>query len=215
MSFLNQLKQQAQALQSQQAVQQESIEANTAATQGACQRIWHYLDDLQRQLNVIGPTVSRLSLDGKSLWPEMKLTEFRFDARKKMLRDQEVFDYLAMGWRLVPAAGGAAKGQIKVNFPPELERVERALRAGQVPHERKELRHPQTNGLQAIVFEHEFTARASVTVTAEHETGELAFRLAGVNGLTVVSTRYRAVQLDTTLLDELAKLIVGQSSRFV
>lgn len=214
MSFLHQLKQQAQALQTQQSAQHENLAAQIAATQGACQRVWHYLDDLRRQLNVIEPVLGRLSLDGKTLWPDMKQTGFRFDARKKMLRDQEVFDYLAMGWQLVPAAGGALKGQIKVNFPPDLERMERSLRAGQVPHERKEQRHPQTNGLQAIVFEHEMTARASVTVTAEHESAELSFRLAGVNGLSVVSARYRAVQVDATLLDEMAKLIVGQPSRF-
>jgi len=215
MSFLNQLKQQAQALQTQQTVQQESIEANTVATQQACQRVWHYLNDLQRQLQVIEPPAPRLSLDGKNVWPDMKLTDFRFDARKKMLRDQEVFDHLAMGWRLVPVAGVAGKGLVKVNFPPDLERVERGLQAGQVPHERKELRHPQTNGLQALFFEHEMTARASVTVTAEHETADLRFRLACVNGLSVVTTRYRATQVDSGLLDEMAKLLVGQASRFV
>lgn len=214
MSFLHQLRQQAQALQTQQTVQHENLAALTAATQAACQRVWHYLDDLCRQLNVIEPVVSRLSLDGKTPWPDMKQTGFRFDARKKMLRDQEVFDYLAMGWQLVPAAGGAAKGQIRVNFPPDLERVERSLRAGQVPHERKEQRHPQTRSLQAIVFEHETAARASVTVTAEHDSAELLFRLAGIHGFSVVSTRYRAVQVDHTLLDEMAKLIVGQPSRF-
>lgn len=215
MSFLHQLKQQAQALQTQQAAQQDNTQANAAATQQACQRVWHYLDDLQRQLNVIEPVASGLSLDGKQRWPDMKQTTFRFDARKKMLRDREVFDYLALGWQLVPAVRQAPRGQIKVNFPPDLERVEWGLRAGHVPHDRQELRHPQTHGLQAIVFEHDMAARASVVVTAEHDSAQLLFRLAGVNGFSVVSTRYRAEQVTAGLLDEMAKLIVGQSSRFL
>lgn len=215
MSFLHQLKQQAQSLQSQQTAQVQDFSAITAATEAACQRLWHYLDDLHRQLNVIEPAAPALSLDGKSHWPAMKQTGFRFDARKKMLRDQEVFDYLALGWQLLPREAGAAKGQVMVNFPPDLERVERRLRVGHVPHERQEQRHPQTNGLLAIVFEHEMAARASVVVTADHDQGLLRFRLAGVNGLETVHTEYRTGQIGPAVLDELAKLIVGQPSHFL
>ncbi|MGI9219314.1 MAG: hypothetical protein ACR2JA_20280 [Hydrogenophaga sp.] len=215
MSFLHQLKQQAQSLQSQQASQVQDFSAITAATEAACQRLWHYLDDLHRQLNVIEPAAPALSLDGKAHWPAMKLTGFRFDARKKMLRDQEVFDYLALGWQLLPREAGAGKGRVKVNFPPDLERVERRLRVGHVPHERLEERHPQTNGLQAIVFEHEMAARASVMVTADHDNGLLRFRLACVNGLETVHTEYRTGQIGPAVLDELAKLIVGQPSHFL
>ncbi len=50
MSFLNQLKQQAQTLQTRQSAQVQDLAATTLATEAACQRIWHYLDDLQRQL---------------------------------------------------------------------------------------------------------------------------------------------------------------------
>lgn len=215
MSFLHQLKQQAQTLQSQQTTQVQDFSASTAATEAACQRLWHYLDDLHRQLNVIEPEAPPLSLDGKAHWPAMKQTGFRFDARKKMLRDQEVFDYLALGWQLLPREAGPGKGQVKVNFPPDLERVERRLRVGHVPHERQEQRHPQTNGLLAIVFEHEMAARASVVVTADHDLGVLRFRLAGVNGLETVHTEYRTGQIGPAVLDELAKLIVGQDSRFL
>ncbi len=214
MSFLHQLKQQAQSLQSEQAATQQNLEAQSAATQVACQRVWHYLDDLHRQLNVIQPPALAVSLDGRTAWPPMRLTDFRFDARQKRLRDREVFDYLAMGWALEPQAPVAGRGQVKVNFPPDLERVERRLRVGSVPHERIEQRHPQTNGLLAIVFEHAFAARAGIRVTADHDAGALDFRLTAVQGLEVVNARYRAEQVSTGLLDELAKLIVGQVSRF-
>lgn len=215
MSFLNQLKQQAKTLQTQQTAQEHDLVASTVATEAACQRIWHYLDDLQRQLNVIEPAAPPLSLDGKSHGPAMKQTTFRFDARKKKLRDQEVFDYLALGWQLVPLDAEVAKGLVKVNFPPDLERVERRLRIGHVAHERQEQRHPQTNGLLAIVFEHEWAARASVVVTADHDQGLLQFRLAGVNGLEIAHAQYRAGQIGPAVLDELAKLVVGERSDFL
>lgn len=217
MSFLNQLKQQAQSLQTQQGGELQQLEARTQATEAACKTVWHYFMELPRQLNVIEPAAVSLSLDGKTPWPAMKQTDFRFDARKKTLRGKEVFDYLALGWQLElqQPVGASSKGRVSVNFPPDLERVERRLRAGQVRHDRRELRHPDTNRLQSIVFEHELAARASVRVTPDHDSGSFDVRLAAVGGLEIVSTRYMATQLNTAALDELAKLIVGQPSRFL
>lgn len=215
MSFLNQLKQQAKSLQSQQEVDLQHLEANVAATETACKTTWHYLTELPRQLNVIEPAAARLSLDGKTPWPAMKQTDFRFDARKKLLRDTEVFDYLALGWRLEPREGGVAKGSVAVNFPPDLERVERRLRVGHVLHERREQRHPDTHRIQLIVFEHELASRASVLITADHDNAVLDVRLACVNGLEIATTRYAADQWTTAVLDELAKLIVGEPSLFL
>lgn len=164
---------------------------------------------------MIEPAAARLSLDGKTPWPAMKQTDFRFDARKKLLRDKEVFDYLALGWRLEPREGGASKCSVAVNFPPDLERVERRLRVGHVLHERREQRHPDTHRIQLIVFEHELASRASVLITADHDNAVLDVRLACVNGLEIATTRYAADQWTTAVLDELAKLIVGEPSLFL
>ena len=197
------------------------LDTHTAATEATCKVVWHYFMELPRQLNVLEPAAAILSLDGKTHWPPMKQTDFRFDARKKNLRGQEVFEYLAMGWQLEPqqpgvaGANGLPKGRVSVNFPPDLERVERRLRVGQVRHERQELRHPATNRLQSIVFSHDMAARASVRVTPNHENGSFDVRLAAVGGLEIVNAQYTLALLNSTALDELAKLIVGQPSRFL
>ena len=180
MSFLNQLKQQAQSLQNQQGAHRQQADAQVERTEAACKVVWHYLMELPRQLNVIEPASAALSLDGKTPWPPMKQHDFRFDARKKTLQDKEVFDHLAIGWRLSPQQPQRDKGCVSVNFPPDLERVERRLLAGQVRHERREFRHPDTNRLQRIEFEHEYAARASVVFTPDHEMGHVKVRLTGI-----------------------------------
>jgi hypothetical protein len=58
-------------------------------------------------------------------------------------------------------------------------------------------------------------ARASVRVTPDHDNGSFDIRLAAVGGLEIANTRYTVAQLNTAALDELAKLIVGQPSRFM
>jgi hypothetical protein len=214
-SFLNELKLQASALQSQQAAQLQNFEANTAQTEMACLVVWKYLQDLARQLSVIRPDAPRFSLDGKTPWPPMKLSDFRVDARKKKLRDKDVYDYIAMGWDIIPQTGAPVAGMVSVNFPPDLERVQKRLAFGHVEHERKDVRHPEKNTLQAICFEYITKARGNITVTTDHDNGLLQFRLANANGFGVVTTSWPAARIEHSLLDELAKLIVAQPSRFL
>ena len=53
-----------------------------------------------------------------------------------------------------------------------------------------------------------------VTLTPDHDTGAIAFRVTNVGGFGVLTTRYPAAQVTNRLLDELAKKLVGQPSRF-
>lgn len=215
MSFLKQLKSQASALQAEQNAQQTHNEENTRLTEAASKTAWLYVTELVKQLNVIGPTGPALSLDGRTPWPVMQLIDFRVDARKKKVRDQELFDYIAMGWRLVPLHGAPIDGSVSANFPPDLQRIEARLSAGTVQHERVNVRHPEKNTLQAIRFDYRTEARGGVTITADHIEAKLAFRLANAQGFEIVNTTYPADQVQSPVLDELARLIVGQPSGFV
>jgi hypothetical protein len=215
MSFLNELKNQAQTLQNQQLGAHQSVAANTELTEIGCKLALKYMQDLTAQLNVIQPPAHGVySLDGKTSWQALKLSSLRCDARKKMLRSKEVFDYIAVGWNIVPSDGPVLQSSVTVNFPPDLERVAQRLSTGQVRHERKEQRHPDTNKLQAYRFEYETASFGSISLTPEHDVGQIAFRVCNVGGFNLVNTRYPAAQVNQALMDELAKYLVGQSSRF-
>ncbi len=212
MSFLQQLKNQANDLQSRQGQVVQHLDANVAATEAACQVVWRYLSDLAAQLNIIQPPSREISLDGKAKWPAMKLADFRFDARKKILRQREVTEHLALGWRIVPAQPTLERGSVSVNFPPELERVESRLRVGQVKHERLEQRHPDSHKLLAIVYEHDLAARGGVVFTPDHDQASFRLRLLGVTGLVAQQVTVPATQVTAPWLDDLAKGVVGQPS---
>ncbi|MBC7609475.1 MAG: hypothetical protein H7228_07860 [Polaromonas sp.] len=214
MSFLNQLKSQASALQDQQRSQVQNFEASTAQTEAAGMKAWYYLSDLARQLNIIEPAGAKFSIDGKTPWPAMKLTSFRADSRKKRLRDKEVYDYLAMGWNIVPQFGTPVGGTVSANFPPDLQRIEKRLSEGGVKHDRIELRHPEKNTLLAIKFDYITESRGSVKISADHENAKLVFRVSNANGFETINTDWPAAQVQTDMLDELAKMIVAQPNRF-
>lgn len=214
-SFLNQLKSQANALLSDQGAEQIRNEANMRVTEAASTTAWLYIAELAKHLNVIEPPGPALSLDGITPWPPMKLADFHVDARKKQWRDQEVFNYISMGWRIVPRDNEVVATSVSANFPPALHRIESRLFAGTVKHQRIDVRHPEKNTLQEIRFDYVTEARASVTISAHHDDANLAFRLANVHGFEVVKVSYSAEQIQGPLLDEMAKLLMGQPSRFV
>lgn len=215
MSFLSELKSKASALQGQQAEALQDFAANTQSCETACRMALKYLQDLCTQLNILQPPApGGYSLDGRAPFPALTMRDFRCDDRRKLLRNQGVCDYIGVGWDLLPTTGQVATHSVTVNFPPDLERVAQRLSIGQIKHERKEMRHPETNKLQAYVFEYRTQARGFVTVTPDHDSGQIDFRLVNVGGLGLLTTRYPAAKVTSGLMDELAKKLVGQSSRF-
>jgi hypothetical protein len=203
MSFLNQLKTQARALQQERTVQDQHLGELTARTEQACRFVLSYFEDLARQLNVIEPPGPAFSLDGKTPWPPMKLVDFRVDARRKMLRDREVF-------------GAPGSGSVSVNFPTDMKRVEDRLAMGPVRHERHEVRDfERGNVLQAVRYEYVTQTRGSVLATADHEKAQLQFRLLNTGGFEVLHTGVPAGRIGHDLLDELAKRIVGEPNGFL
>jgi hypothetical protein len=215
MSFLNQLKNQAQALQQQRSAEDRTLGEICAITEQKCELILYYLQDLARQLSVIEPQGPAFTLDGKIPWPAVKLVEFRVDARRKKLRDSEVFDYLAMGWRVLPQPGEPVTGSVSVNFPTDMRRVEDRLAQGLVKHDRAEIRLPDSNLLHEVRYDYEVHTRGSVSVTPEHDRGQVSFRLLNTAGFEVVNTTWPVARINHDLLDELAKRIVGQPSLFI
>ena len=153
MSFLNQLKSHASALKSEQSAEQIHTQENIRLTEAAAKTAWLYITELAKQPNVIEPPGPKLSLDNNTPWPAMKLIDFRPDARKKTLHDQEVTDYIALSWLIVPQDTAPVDRSVSANFPSDLQRIESRLAAGNVQHERVNVRHPEKNTLQAIRFD--------------------------------------------------------------
>ncbi len=218
MSFLSQLKVQANAVQAAnaQAQTQAQIDADgrIERTEHACKITWNYLGEMARQLNILMPQGPVLSVDGKNAWPVMKLADFRTDSRKKALRQREIFASLGMGWDIVPKRGAPVPMKASVNFLPELQKVEGSLSAGGIQHERFQVRHPQKQSVQAIAFEFLTQARGSIHVTPDHELGTMSFRFINVSGLAVQTGVWASELVQVPFLDEMGKLVMSQPSHF-
>lgn len=215
MSFLNQLKSQAQTLQAQSVADQKTQQQLVAAVEQATHTTWRYLDDLAAHLSVLQPDGPRMSTDGKTPWPAMRATEFRVDARKKRVDDKDVFDYVVMGWRLTPKMGVVVQGSVTSALLAQVQQMEARLDAGRVEYERFETRAQPRNTVQSVRLDYRTEARGMVRVLPNHAGGTLDFRLVCVTGLETAAKTLSATQFPTQMLDELAKLLVGQASTFL
>jgi hypothetical protein len=215
MSFLQQLKTQARAMQALRSAQDQQLEERIDATEKACRLIAYYFEELARQLTVIQPPGPEFSVDGKTPWPAMRLVDFTSDARRKRIRDLEVFDYVALGWRVVPRTGEVGMGSVTVNFPTDMRRVEDRLAMGPVDHERQDVRATDRNVLQAVRYVYRTTTRGSVIATADHDPARIKFRLLNTYGFEVVHKNVPVADIGHSLLDELAKRVMAQPSVFL
>lgn len=214
MGFLDQLKSQATELASQQTAGQVDLAANAATTEKACNIVAHYMRDLAKHLAVIEPAGPRFSVDGKTPWPAMKLTQFTSDARKKTLRDKDVYDTVSMAWTILPKMGVPVGGAVTLTFLPEIDEVQKVLTQAHVNFDRREQRHPERKSLQSVRFEYTTQAKGNISVKADHDAAQLVFRLAQVSGFGVSTHVIAASKVTTALMDELAKLLVSQPSTF-
>jgi hypothetical protein len=214
MSFLNQLKNQAKTLQSQQSQAQQQTQENIDRTEKACDLTHYYLEEAGRGLSVIQPPGPPMTLDGKTPWPAMKLVDFRIDSRRKQVGKQQLYDTISLGWDIVPQIGAPVGGVVSANFPTDLQRIEARLAMGPVKHERKEERHPESRKLLAYRYEYMTQTRGGVIATADHEKGLMHFRLMNTLGFEIVEVTWPSARINHDTLDELAKRIAGQPSRF-
>jgi hypothetical protein len=191
------------------------LEANIRATEQASHTMAHYFSELVKQLNVIQPDACEFNLDGKTKWPAMKLVDFRYDHRKKNVNNRDLTDFVVLAWTIGPKLPSHARGKVLVNFPPDLAKVEARLQTAQIRFDKHEQRSPETHKLQAVVFEHEFSAKASVMWTAKHDKAQFQVRLSCVSSLEIQQLTIAARDITPAKLDELARLIVGQPSAFI
>ncbi|HEY0821085.1 MAG TPA: hypothetical protein VGD46_20025 [Rhizobacter sp.] len=212
MSFLNDLKRQADALKTQNTEDAALLARNAALVEGACKSVWQYWLDLAQQLNVLQPVPPlRFSLDKVTALDGLKRGDFQVDARRKQHRGQEVFDHVVI--HAVQKTGRTLT--LRKDFPPEIERLEARLRQAGITPDTKWVRNEDNGRLEEVVF----NFKADVTLIAralpDHDQGLVRFQLHNFDSLETVTAEFAAREVGSELLDHLARWMVGQPSEFL
>jgi hypothetical protein len=211
MGFLDQLRQQAGALQSQDRQDLAALDRNTALAEAACRGAFQYLVDLGRQLEVLKPGhPGRWEFDRRTAVGGLRHGEFRCDIRRKPLRGQEVTDHIVLkSW--------LRSGQVlnfRHDFLPEMERLEERVRCAGVACETEAQRHPDNGKLQAMSYRVTADIPVHALITPDHDRGVLRLEVRNLDPMLTVRGELGALEFGSARLDELARWWVGEPHRF-
>jgi hypothetical protein len=217
MSFLDQLKQQAQQRQAQDRHDVAEIERRIAMTEAACATAWRYLDEMGRQLDVLQPVSRhRYVIDNRCIVESLPLTGFTGDIRKQTvqlgpLAERSLVQHVIL--RAVLRSGREV--ELSKDFPPEIDKLEGRLKQAGIQALGDSLRDAETGRFEAMRFRFVADIAVTVRVLPLHEEGQVQFELKNLDGLSTVTATFAAFDITSARLDELAKWFVGQPHRFL
>lgn len=212
MGLLDDLRRQAQARQNQQERDQASLARNAALVEGACRTAFQYWLDLARQLNILEPrTQVRHALDARHVFEALPMREFRVDARRQSLVGQPLHEHVQI---LCTLASGRELVLTK-DMPPEIERLESRLHAASVRFHHEIVRDADSG--RYLHHRYEFTAdfSASVKLLPVHDDGVVQFQVQNFEGFESLLLEVAAFEVNQVLLDELARLMLGEPNGLV
>jgi hypothetical protein len=211
MSFLDDLKKQADALRASQGVDVATLQARIQETETACQMVFRYWVELSKQLSVIQPeTTARFVLDSRAVVEGVHLTHFRPDIRNRSVARRSITDHVSLYW---DAHSGRTIDLTK-DFVTDIDRLEARLHQAGIPFTPDVLRHPDTQKLIKVNYHFAADIQAQIEVTPAHDTAELTFTLNNVDGLNRWILVFAAQAISVDLLDELSKWLVGRPHQF-
>jgi hypothetical protein len=207
-SFLDDLKRQADALREQQSSDQAALQRNIEATEQACRAALAYFNTLAAQLEVLRPASrARFVLDRQHAYAGLPMSDFYADARRKPVGSETGFDFVLLHWQL--KTGQVL--QLAKDFPPDIEKLDARLQQAAAPVDREIVRNPDNGKLIEVRYRIEVDFRASVRLVPLHETARILWTLQNVEDLEALSFELPAGQVDSVRLDELAKCLVFQT----
>ena len=212
MGFLDDLKRQADDAKARLNTDTGQLDRNAALADVACKTASSYFSTLVQQLNVLQPR-SKVTyrLDKRNVFAALPLCEFRADARRKRLRGADVFDHVALRWRLK----SDTRLTLVKNFLPDIEQIESRLRRSGAQFHVETVRNPETNKLQEMRYDVVADFEAAVNITPDHDGARLRFELVNLDGFETVTVEFAAFEVGTGRMDELARWIMGEPHGFL
>jgi len=208
MGLLDDLKKQADLVKTQQIHQQNLQGDKLKIVEEKMKQTFQYVHELLKQLGIVKPTSPLVySIPGVTEFRNLVFSESFIDYRKKRISDKEYFDtvHFFIKW------AGPDTFTTEKDMPPAMQRIREALWLSKIKFIEEEKKNSK-----GFVVGAKFIVPASVltdtVIKADHEQGKLHFQTTHMFGLGVEYITVPAQEISESMLDDLAKALIGQPS---
>jgi hypothetical protein len=211
MGFLDQLKSQANSLIEEKQAQHTQLTANAETVDARMRQTFSYLNDLAKQLEIIKPpSAQAFELHGVGKFDQLALADFFADYRKKNFNDSEVFDIVTFQFK----HHSPRNLVLKKDMPHQIAQCEDALWRHNLKFQREDIRN-EAGKMRWTEFTISCSVNADASVQGDYERALLIFKLKNFERFETVTVAFHAPTFGEPLLEDFARMIVGQPNRFL
>jgi hypothetical protein len=207
--LLDDLKKQADDLKAKDTDRTESMRTTAVAVDHALRRVFLYMNDLGKQLNVVQmPSPFKYNLHTVGDIDGLTLKDFFCDFRSKHFIDKDYYGevhcaYRAWSDRVLTVKKG----------PDEMEKFRDILWQSNIEHKSEQFRD-QRKVITHEVFRINCEFRVQAKIEGDHETGKIKVVTKNVGGLEVDLFMLTALELNEKAVEEFAKYFIGRPNNW-
>jgi hypothetical protein len=208
MGLLDDLKKQADMMKSQQLSQQSLLEESIKLVEAKMNQTFLYLNDLLKQLAVLRPTNPTVySIPGVGDFQNLGYSESFINYRKKKIGDKDYYDYITMFIRW----DSPNSLTVERDMPAMIQKVNDVLWSFGLKFAEEKIKKPG-GGFEKMRFTIPSNVTCDITITADYDNARLLVKGKHFFRLGADELRIPAGDVNETLLEEFAKMLIGQPS---
>ena len=208
MGLLDDLKKQADMVKSQQLSQATILEESIKLVEAKMHQTFLYLNDLLKQLVVLKPTNPTVfSIPGVGDFQNLGYAESFINYRKKKIGDKDYYDYITMfiKWN------SPVNLTVERDMPAAIQKVNEVLWSFGLKFTEEKIKKPG-GGFEKMKFTVPSTVTCDITITGDHENARIIVKGKHFFRLGADELRIPAGDINEALLEEFAKMLIGQPS---
>ena len=206
MGLLDDLKKQAEIKKTQQISQQSMLQESIKLVEAKMRQTFLYLNELLKQLAVLKPTnPTAYSIPGIGDFQNLEFAESFIDYRKKKIFDKDYYDYITFFIKWATPADIS----IERDMPATMQKVRDVLWSFGLKFTEEEIKKPG-GAFQKMKFTVPSAITCDIIIAADHDNGRLVVKGKHFLRLGADELRIPAGDVDEALLEEFAKMLIGQ-----
>jgi hypothetical protein len=207
--LLDDLKKQADDLKAKDIDRTESMRTTAVAVDHALRRVFLYMNDLGKQLNVVQmPSSFKYNLPTVGDIDGLVLKDFFCDFRSKHFIDKDYYGEVHCAYR-----NWSDKVLTVKKGPDEMEKFRDVLWQSNIEHKSEQFRDPR-KVITHEVFKINCEFRVQAKIEGDHETGKIKIVTKNVGGLEVDVFMMLALEFNEKGVEEFAKYFIGRPNNW-